>query len=264
MRDARDLIDAVALADRPLPVALVLEGRPTVHHVDELERAVVHVPLLHLVLHLLAVVADQMGDEIAVRAILDAEVAVLEDFSQARRPRGILGEVVHEAPGPVFFGALCHADFLSICCRTRVLERMNHAPCGQCNTAGSHCETTLSASRARPAGSDFVANKPYAQSSVARRRTTCARSPGPFEVYPVGRPRPRASSNDRIAGGGGRADSNQSCIGRHSGAGDGARRRLAVAVPGRGPGTARFLALAGGVHPASPRRNTTKDHGGAQ
>ena len=81
--DAGRLQDGVALADRSLALALVLERGPAVHDVDELERAVVHVPLLHLVLHFLAVVADEVGDEVALGAVLDAEIAVLEDLAQA-------------------------------------------------------------------------------------------------------------------------------------------------------------------------------------
>ena len=38
------------------------------------------VPLLHFVLGLLAVVADEMGDIIALGCVLDAEVAILENF----------------------------------------------------------------------------------------------------------------------------------------------------------------------------------------
>ena len=86
MADARALVDAVALADRPHALALVLELGPAVHDVDELERAVVDVPLLDLVLGLLAVVADQVGDVVALGRILDGEVAVLEDLAQSGRP----------------------------------------------------------------------------------------------------------------------------------------------------------------------------------
>src|SRR4030088_1313108 len=51
MLDARRLEDGIALADRALALTFVLEDRPAVHHVHELECAVVDVPLLHLVLH---------------------------------------------------------------------------------------------------------------------------------------------------------------------------------------------------------------------
>src|SRR5260370_28873089 len=54
MRDARDLIDAIALADRLLAVARVLERGPSIHVEDHLERALMAVPLLHFVFGLVA------------------------------------------------------------------------------------------------------------------------------------------------------------------------------------------------------------------
>src|SRR5450631_873672 len=79
MRDARDLIDAIALADRPSAVAGILERGPSVQDVDHLERAVMDVPLLDLVLGLVAVVTNEVSDIVAVGALLDAKVAILED-----------------------------------------------------------------------------------------------------------------------------------------------------------------------------------------
>jgi len=49
-------------------------------------------------------VTDDVRDEIAFGAVLDAEVAILEDLAQAREPFRILGEVVNKIPmsrGPV-------------------------------------------------------------------------------------------------------------------------------------------------------------------
>ncbi len=69
-----------------------------------------HVPLLHLVLGLLAVVADEVGDVVALGAGLDAEIAILEDLAQTGCPLGLAREVVHEAPLPVghrFLLGLC-------------------------------------------------------------------------------------------------------------------------------------------------------------
>ena len=57
-----------------------------------------HMPFLHLVLHLLAVVTDKMRHEVALGAVLDAEIAILEDLAQARRPLRLAGEIVHEVP----------------------------------------------------------------------------------------------------------------------------------------------------------------------
>src|SRR5690606_37222883 len=52
----------------------------------------------HLVLGLLAVVADEVGHIVALGAILEAQVAILEDLAQARGPLRLAGEVVHEIP----------------------------------------------------------------------------------------------------------------------------------------------------------------------
>ena len=50
MLDAGRLQDGVALLDGVDALALVFELRPSVEHVDELEVALVDMPLLHLVL----------------------------------------------------------------------------------------------------------------------------------------------------------------------------------------------------------------------
>src|ERR1700693_2503719 len=84
MRDARDLVDAIALADRLHAMARILERGPSVQDVEHLERAVVDVPLLDLVLGLVAVVTNEVSDIVALGALLDAEVAILEDLAQAR------------------------------------------------------------------------------------------------------------------------------------------------------------------------------------
>src|SRR5262249_35850043 len=99
--DAGRLQDRIALADGVATLALVLERRPAIHDEHELERAVMHVPFLHLVLHLLAVVTDEVGNEIALGAVLNAEIAVFEDLAPAGCPFGLTGEVVHEFPGLV-------------------------------------------------------------------------------------------------------------------------------------------------------------------
>ena len=96
--DRGRLQDRIALADRALPLPLVLEGRPAVQHQHELEVALVDVPVLHLVLLLLAVVPDDVGDVIPLGPVLDAEVAVIENLAQAGRPLGIARLVVHEVP----------------------------------------------------------------------------------------------------------------------------------------------------------------------
>src|SRR5262249_57324505 len=104
--DAGGLQDRVTLADGVATWALVLEGGPAIHDEHELERAVMHMPLLHFVLHLPAVVADEVSDEIALGPVLDAEIAVFEDLAQRGRPVGITGEIVHEIP------CLCGHRFL--------------------------------------------------------------------------------------------------------------------------------------------------------
>src|SRR5258708_21885828 len=100
MRDARNLVDAVALADRPRALAGILERGRTAQHVDHLERAVVDVPLLHLVLGLLAVVTNEVGYVVALGAVLDAEITILEDLAQAGCPPGRSGGI--DAARPVF------------------------------------------------------------------------------------------------------------------------------------------------------------------
>src|SRR5262249_53779744 len=98
MLDAGGLQDRIALADRALALSLVFEGCPAVQDEDELEGAIVDVPFLHLVLRLASVVADQVGHIIALRPLLDAEVTVLEDLTQAGGPRRLARLVVHEPP----------------------------------------------------------------------------------------------------------------------------------------------------------------------
>jgi hypothetical protein len=98
MLDAGRLQNAVTLADRVLSLTFVLKGRPAVEDIDELEGAVVYVPLLHLVLGLLAVVADQVGDVVAFGTRFDPEIAILEDLTQARRPPGLARKVMNEVP----------------------------------------------------------------------------------------------------------------------------------------------------------------------
>src|SRR6185437_4723284 len=98
MRDTGDLVDAIALADRPRALPGILERRPSVQDVDHLEGAVVDVPVLHVVLHLLAVVTNEVGDVVTLGPTLDAEIAVLEDFAQAGRPPGIGRDIVAELP----------------------------------------------------------------------------------------------------------------------------------------------------------------------
>src|SRR6185295_9481179 len=53
---------------------------------------------LHVVFHLLTVVANEVSDVVALGAALDAEVAVLEDFPQSRRPLGGGRDIVAELP----------------------------------------------------------------------------------------------------------------------------------------------------------------------
>src|SRR6185436_12756423 len=81
MLDTGCLQDDITFANGALALALVFEGRPAVHDEHELERAVMDMPFLHLVLHLLPVVANDVGNKIALGAILDAEIAVLEDLA---------------------------------------------------------------------------------------------------------------------------------------------------------------------------------------
>ena len=66
MLDAGHLQDAIALANGTLALPLIFECGPAIHDIDELERAVVHVPLLHLVFDLPAVVPNEVGNEIAL------------------------------------------------------------------------------------------------------------------------------------------------------------------------------------------------------
>src|SRR4051812_43329138 len=48
MPDAGRLQDGITFADGALALTLILEGRPPVHDEHELERAVMHMPFLHL------------------------------------------------------------------------------------------------------------------------------------------------------------------------------------------------------------------------
>jgi hypothetical protein len=43
-------------------------------------------------------VTDEVGNEIALGAVLNAEIAIFEDLAQAGCPLGLTGEVVHEFP----------------------------------------------------------------------------------------------------------------------------------------------------------------------
>ena len=87
MRDHRALVDTIALLDTAHALAGIFELGPAFEHVDELEVALVDMPLLDLVGDLLAVVANDVGDEIAVGRVLEAKVAVFEDLAQARREK---------------------------------------------------------------------------------------------------------------------------------------------------------------------------------
>src|SRR5262249_40367984 len=95
---AGGLQNGIALANGSLTLPLILKSGPAVQDVDELEGAVVNMPLLHLVLHLLAVVANEVRDEVALGAALDAEITILENLAQSGRPLRIASRTVHEIP----------------------------------------------------------------------------------------------------------------------------------------------------------------------
>src|SRR5262245_29304052 len=103
--DARRLVEARARAHRDVADALVLELHPALQHVDELDVAVVGVPLA--VRCLPRPGADDVGDHLAARRAFDAEVAVLEVAAEAapHEPRlgavadvEALGSGVHSGP----------------------------------------------------------------------------------------------------------------------------------------------------------------------
>ena len=89
MPDARALIDDVTLLNTPDAFALVLELRPPFEHHHKLEIAVMHVPMLNFVGIGRALRADDMGDIVAVRRALYAEVPILEYFAQPLRPNSL-------------------------------------------------------------------------------------------------------------------------------------------------------------------------------
>ena len=98
MRDAGALVDDVAFLDAPHALPLIFELGPAVQHHDELEGAVVDMPVLHFVLHFPAVRLDDMGNVVAFRRVLDAEVPVFEDLAQALRPDGLCCLVMRKFP----------------------------------------------------------------------------------------------------------------------------------------------------------------------
>jgi len=79
--DSRRLVEAAPRLHLHLADALVLEQRPALEHVHELQVAVVPVPLA--VRRLGRAGADDVRDELAARGAPDAEVAVFEVAAQA-------------------------------------------------------------------------------------------------------------------------------------------------------------------------------------
>src|SRR5262249_61061134 len=92
--DARRLQDRVPLADGVAALTLVFEGGPAIHDEHKLESAVMHVPLLDFILHLLAVVADEVCDKIPLFPFLYSHISVFKDLPQPGRPFGITREVL--------------------------------------------------------------------------------------------------------------------------------------------------------------------------
>jgi len=82
--DAWRLVEAASRAHGHLADALVLEFHPALQHVDELQLAVVQVPLA--VRRLPGARADHVRDDLAAGGAPDAEVAVLEITAQAALP----------------------------------------------------------------------------------------------------------------------------------------------------------------------------------
>jgi len=78
--DARRLVEAAPGLHHHPADALVLEQHPALQHVDELDFAVVRVPLA--VRRLAAPRADDVGDHPASSCAPDAEVAILEVAAQ--------------------------------------------------------------------------------------------------------------------------------------------------------------------------------------
>jgi len=79
--DSGRLVEAAARLHLHLADALVLEQRPALEHVHELQVAVVPVPLA--VRRLGRAGADDVRDDLAARGALDAEVAIFEVAAQA-------------------------------------------------------------------------------------------------------------------------------------------------------------------------------------
>jgi len=79
--DSGRLVEAAACLHLHLADALVLEQRPALEHVHELQVAVVPVPLA--VRRLGRAGADDVRDDLASRGALDAEVAIFEVAAQA-------------------------------------------------------------------------------------------------------------------------------------------------------------------------------------
>jgi len=87
--DARRLVEATARLHQHASDAFVLEQHPALEHVHELHRAVVQMPLA--VRRLPGARADDVGDDLAPRRALDAEIAIFEIAPQAaaREPRAL-------------------------------------------------------------------------------------------------------------------------------------------------------------------------------
>jgi len=79
--DSRRLVEAAARLHPHLADALVLEQRPALEHIYELQLAVVPVPLS--VRRPGGAGADDVRDDLAARGALDAEVAIFEVAAQA-------------------------------------------------------------------------------------------------------------------------------------------------------------------------------------
>src|SRR5215510_13529199 len=99
--DAWRLVEAGAGFHGDAADAFVLEHRRALQHVDELHIDVVPVP--PAVRRLAGPRADHVGDDLAARGALDAQVAVLEVIAQAALPEARLLQMRDVEPFAVSF-----------------------------------------------------------------------------------------------------------------------------------------------------------------
>src|SRR5262249_25615467 len=93
--DSGRLVDGRARLQLVLAEALILEDRPALEHVDELE--VERVGMARRVGVMAGLGADHVRADLAVRQLVEPERAVLEERSQAVRPERVRPQMIDDA-----------------------------------------------------------------------------------------------------------------------------------------------------------------------